>query len=433
MKKNLFMTGIGVVISYIALVLLGTALLFGVHCIPFEKIRENVDVSCRIIGHEKYHNVLYYDFGFKLNIHQGNMNYLLDGLTDAVMLMETCNTKEENHLRASMANNRIKTKQGELPFDVIDGYTARLSDENIELYSYGRYWHGYLVTLIPALTMMDLSQIRIFNCILFLLLIIAICYLTYRELCLSTMIAFLIPLAFGLFFPIVPYSLQYSSVFYIAFISSIIILSCNKFRITKPRTIVFFFIVGAITSFFDFLTAPIVTLGFPLLFCGLRKETPTIKELFLLCAIWAMGYGLMWISKWIVAYLLAGVNVFEEAYSHASIWTGTSGEKPSLVQLLRHLVVNAPIFNNILLGVILIVLFFIPKRLGEIRKNSWLLFVALVPIAWLILMRQHTYIHYWFSWRNLLVSYCALLLFVSRIADYKRIQQFVSTLFKKAT
>ena len=419
--------------TYLLLLLVGIALIYCVHCIPFSAIKQNVDISCKIIGHEKFYNVLYYDFGFKPNIHQGNMNYLLDGLTDAVMLMETCNTKEENHLRASMANDRIKTKQGELPFDVIDGYTARLNDKNAELYSYGRYWHGYLVTLIPALTMMDLSQIRIFNCILFLLLIISICYLTYRNFSLSAMIAFLIPLAFGLFFPIVPYSLQYSSVFYIAFISSIILLSYNKYWITKPRIVVFFFIVGAITSFFDFLTAPIVTLGFPLLFYGLRKETPTIKELFLLCAIWAMGYSLMWISKWIIAYLLAGVNVFEDAYSHAATWTGTNVERPSLVQLLRHLVVNAPVFNNILLGIILIVLFFIPKKLSEIRKNSWFLFVALVPIAWLILMRRHTYIHYWFSWRNLLVSFFALLLFVNRIADYRRIKQFISTLFKKAT
>ena len=408
---------------YLLLLLVGIALIYCVHCIPFSAIKKNVDVSCRIIGHEKYYNVLYYDFGFKLNIHQGNMNYLLDGLTDAVMLMETCNTKEENHLRASMANDRIKTKQGEFPTDIIDGYTARLNEENVELYSYGRYWHGYLVTLIPALTIMDLPHIRFFNCVLFLLLILSICYLAHRELCLSVMIAFLIPLAFGLFFPIVPYSLQYSSVFYIAFISSIILLSYSRYWITKSRIVVFFFIVGAITSFFDFLTAPIVTLGFPLLFYGLRKETPTVKKLFLLCAIWAMGYGLMWMSKWIVAYLLAGVNVFEHAYSHAAIWTGTNGAEGSLIQLLRHLVVNAPVFNNILLGLILMALFVIPKRRGEIRKNSWLLFVALVPIVWLMLMRQHTFIHYWFSWRNLLVSFFALLLFVYRIADYSRIQQ----------
>jgi len=428
--NSFFKSSIRIGILYLFLVGSGFALIYAVHLIPFQSIKKNVDKSCEIIGREKYYNVLYYDYGFHLNIHRGNMNYCLDGHTDAWMLMETCNVKKENHIRASMANDRMQLKDGQLPFDVVTGYSSKLNDKDVILYNYGRYWHGYLITLIPALMFMDLSQIRTLNCIIFSLLIIAICFLSYKRTNLATPIAFIIPLAFGLFFPIVPYSLQYSSVFYIAFVSSIVLLIFNKYWLLESRIWGFFFIVGALTSYFDFLTAPIVTLGFPLTFYGLLKKNPNIRELFMLCMIWAIGYGLMWSSKWILAYFLAGVNVFEETYSHAAIWTGADGNGGSILHFLSHLVVNAPFFNNILMGLIILGIIIPPKKNGETHRNLWLLFIASIPVVWLFIMRQHTMIHYYFSWRNLLVSFFALLLFCYKITDFSRIKIFSNNISK---
>lgn len=144
-----------------------------------------------------------------------------------------------------------------------------------------------MVTLVPSLTVMDLSQIRILNYILFCLLIVVIAYLSWRKIGLATSGIFLLTLALSLFI-IVPYSLQFSSVFYIGFIASVLLLLSEKIRLLNNAVICFFF-VGGLTSYIDFLTSPIISLGFPLIYWGILEDgkQTTCKNVLVLCVFFS--------------------------------------------------------------------------------------------------------------------------------------------------
>ena len=68
----------------------------------------------------------------------------------------------------------------------------------------------------------------------------------------------------------------------------------------------FFLIVGILTSYFDFLTYPVVTLGIPLC-CYFLLESDrlwnNIKRLTGFSVSWAIGYAGMCAAKWVIADL----------------------------------------------------------------------------------------------------------------------------------
>src|SRR5699024_5922954 len=65
-------------------------------------------------------------------------------------------------------------------------------------------------------------------------------------------------------FIIVPMSLQFSSMFYIMFISMIVLLLYHEKIEENNLELYIFFVIGSITSFLDLLTVPLISLGIPL-------------------------------------------------------------------------------------------------------------------------------------------------------------------------
>ena len=79
----------------------------------------------------------------------------------------------------------------------------------------------------------------------------------------------------------------------------------------------FFFVVGMMENFFDFLTYPIITLGIPLillLWMRVRDEKTDLKDnlLFTIWSSisWGVGYALTWIAKWGITTVVLGVRYF---------------------------------------------------------------------------------------------------------------------------
>ena len=220
MGKNYIKMFRGLIIAYITMVLLGFAGIYCAHCIPFERIKVNVDSSGKLIHNEGYYDVLRQDFNLSLTENTNNNAFTLDGWSESVMLMETCNTGHDNVLENSIKNGMMKRRSGESPYDYIHEYTNMKGDKGI----YGRYWHGYLVTLIPILTIMDLSQIRILNMCLFAMLICGIIYLSAKKIDKATAAIFAFTMGICIFFPVVPYSMQFSSMFYVGLCSALCLL-----------------------------------------------------------------------------------------------------------------------------------------------------------------------------------------------------------------
>lgn len=146
----------------------------------------------------------------------------MDNFTDTYMLNLAISADSKHPIEAGMMNYDYKSKNFmDLAYDTEK--VAQGETEDLEKSSYGRYWQGYQVTLRPLLTILTYPQIRILNYIIFTMLIISIIWLLAHEI--STGTACLFGLSLLLInFPIVPYSMQFSTCFYIAFISMILLM-----------------------------------------------------------------------------------------------------------------------------------------------------------------------------------------------------------------
>lgn len=120
-------------------------------------------------------------------------------------------------------------------------------------------------------------------------------------------------------------SIQFSAVYYVILISTILVLILDELKRNNQAVMVFFVCLGGVTNWLDFLTYPLAALGIPLLMLmTLRNEgegsfncKDTIKAV--LC--WGAGYSGMWILKWCLATIIMHRNIFENAINQARFRT----------------------------------------------------------------------------------------------------------------
>ncbi len=300
--------------------------------------------------------------------------------------------------------------------------------------NYARYWHGYLPFLRILLLIFNISQIRIFLLILFTIILFYLVYLINKKL--GTIIAFLFGFSLIVYdYFLVPYSLQNAPIFLVMLISCIILLK-NLDRIKDFS--LFTFIIGCIANFVDFLTVPIITLGFPLLLyiCYKQqnnlKNRESIKIIFKSTLTWFVGFGLTWISKWILFDFIYNNNLLELALnqiiyrSTGNLDFGISNLSKStenkiiieLLLILAELSSKGLIYASIVFVVISIPLaIYIKKfhiKLTVLKFNVWvqqyfpLIIISVLPLLWYILLSSHTTKHLFFTYRNMSIFLFAI-------------------------
>ena len=368
--------------------------------IPQSSIYDNAKESKEYFSqHDTYPEVL-------------NVSYFtLDYFTDALMINIASSGDDEHILDTTLLNPYHSQSKG-----ISEGLNTQNSSD-IEHYS--RYWHGYLLVLKPLLIFYSYNQIRIINAI-FLLLVTCYCfYLIYIKVGKRIAVSFIISLLL-IAFPIVPLTFQFSTCFYIAFIATIILLKFPQLTNTRDGSIIFFFIVGGATSYFDFLTTPQITLGFPLV-AYLIKENRfnKVKELLVLGCIWALGYASIWVSKWLIAYILTGENVIMAAVEQAEYRTAGEYNTQCLNTPIKILSYIIPFITLFLLCI------YKKYTIGKkaVKDNLYLLLLALFVPAWYLLLRNHSVVHYWFTWRAIVLTIFCILCFMSKTLNFNNHEQ----------
>ena len=303
-----------VVCTYIALVVIFTSLIVAVFAIPNSAVRNNVIVSADQIDTE---GIFFRVAGCPL--------WQIDNMTDCMMLNMNVDAETASPLHAAMVNEYGKNFSGNRGYFDMAKDTRLLAEKGrgavAEQFCYARYWHGYQVLLRPLLTVFTYYQIRIINYILLFSLAFVVLFLLWVRYSPQTSILFGIALLlFG--FPVVPLAIQFSTCFYIAFVAMIYVV---KRRPTDKELPIFFFVVGAVTSYADFLTTPQITLGLPMVvlirefkeFREFRefKEFKEFRKVILLMMFWFAGYSLLWATKWVLA----------DIFTDADIWSSVAG------------------------------------------------------------------------------------------------------------
>ena len=278
-----------------------------------------------------------------------------------------------------------------------------------ESFEYARYWHGYLVVLRPLLTFANIRMIRIIFTVIFVILACLLFYQLKKKINLFVAIIFLIGLI-GVEYFYIGISIQSSFVFMITMISSLIIL----IRGNKIKDVaLIFFIVGILTNFLDLLTVPAISYGVPILvyFLTIQKEKEfTLKEIifvfFKYGIAWLAGYAITWITKWILVDLLYNRNLIGIGLNQV-LYRSVGGAKINYLSIVKENIYYLKYFAvaPILFSIIYLCANIISKRKNEkIYTILPYFIIALIPFMWYFIIRDHSYKHAFFTYRNLILS-----------------------------
>ncbi len=381
-------------VIFLTLILLYSILMVAVYAIPNQWIEGNVESALAVLEAEGPYPHYFFDYPFGQ----------ADNNTDKEMYKNLLAADGDSVLKAAMVPR------------------------------YSRYWQGYAVLLRPLSVFLSIANIRYLNMTVMLVLLCLCFWKTSETLSTAAALAFVLGLI-ATYIWLAPFNMQYFTVTLLTLIFSWIAVSDSRWK-HRPDPPVLFLCFGSLTAFADYLTFPILTLGYPLLLMLLlrkqsHKPRTFVSELcFLLAcsASWAAGYGLTLLSKGVVGTLLSGTNVLQDILE-SSLYR-VNGELPfgyyeniSAWMSIRY---NADAFFNfrslsLLTGCILcLVVILIRKR---ISLKGWtaslpILGVALFPYVWYAALQNHSIMHCYFTFKAQGVVFFALCAFVISLIDF---------------
>jgi hypothetical protein len=403
MKKVTKKAAISIIIL-LSSIIIGLMLLLIVYSLPTNKMLANTLRSYEIYQYE----------GTTPQLVRGYSYSQLDNYTDALMLLMAIKDKDIPLL-------------DEVLLSYHDAYHDKANDQAIVLMaqgvtdglfelSYPRYWHGYLVWLKPLLLFFSVADIRIFNMILQLTVFFCLLLLSIKKLGMKHSV----PLFFTILVlnPVtLALSFQFSSIFYIAFISAIVMLISNDKLNDKNLYTYLFLIIGILVAYFDFFTYPAVAFGIPaayyvLLNCKDKPIVQSFKNLIIYGINWVLGYLIMWGGKWLLVSLFTDFSSFSDAINEILLRTSSPEETESATNALSSTVANIKIFMEwpfvlCALAFILVIIALVLKKKIVIRFNIKiaipLIAISLISFLWLFVVSNHSYVHAWFTFRELAI------------------------------
>lgn len=393
--RSIVLVLVGIMTGYLMLML--------VYLLPVERMQENMLKSVDILTQEQeYHKVI-----------PGYNSTQLDNYTDSWMIG---NAIYENVLPIwERALTCMSADYGNGPLNGLARYLMEPGGGINEEIEYTRYWHGYLVILKPLLLFFNYADLRVLSMVLNILLMFVV-FNTFKDMGFEkeawgyiVAVLFMMPV-------VIPLSIQFSVMFYLTNIALWILLKKYDQIVKKNGMILYFQIIGMATSYFDFLTYPIASLGVPMV-CLLLLDSDNalwskIRKIVYLSISWGFGYSAMWAGKWVLSTLILRDNVIANALSQILLRSShiQNGEKISTIDTwIRNLEFY---FEKPYL--ILIIICFIIVIIGIFRNRKQIvsiivdaipfLLIAVMPFAWYAFAGQHSYEHHWFTFRGLMTS-----------------------------
>ncbi len=390
------------------------------YCIPTSLMENNLRESAKTLTDE----------GLQYSMLPDDPAWRMDNFTTTIMLNEAGHG-DSNPLRSAFQNPYYKGGQDHLDM-FVKGIDVRDGEGEWELYS--RYWHGYLVLLKPMLMVFNLRQMRM---ILLVGLVLALIYVAseiFKREGLFACAAFVVPFAAMNVVPLC-YSLSLAWCPWISVASCAFVLRMTKRRDDEAVAdgltwIVPFFVIGGITSYFDFFCAPIMTLGIPLallIFLLRRRYAPHALRPLLMTATsalcWFLGYGSLWATKWVLSALFTGEGTVGDALQRIVLRTNTAislDEGAEKIGVFDGLTLNFedafPRWALLILAVLLIgvaIYAIVNRQKHEKALGTWvfaLAFIGLIPYVWYLTTVNHCYIHHWYTFRNQMPTLLSILL-----------------------
>lgn len=386
--------------------IMGVAALCITYFIPQEDMYDNVKESAIILHNE----------GLGKHVWENISETMLDVYTDGLMV-NVAYTETDDGIRDILLDTYVEVERnthGINPMESLYEMVA-VGNDNYHIKNYGRYWHGYQIILRPLLCFFTYADIRQINMILQLALVFVFVYILARSEDRMLLVPF-----WGMYIFLSPVSLfssfQYSPCFYIMMLALIAVFAFKKYMNDVKRNYLFL-LVGILTTYFDLLTYPLITLAVPLLaLLGSDQECMTslkkgIKNTVFYTVSWGIGYVGMWALKWIIASVFTEENVIGNAIEQLKIRSGHFSHKQTWLDTVK---ININVCNIKVLIIIFlcVILFILGNRIKKRQRINIkmlpcvgvVLLVSAYPFIWYYLAMEHSSCHAHFTWRELAIS-----------------------------
>lgn len=399
--------------------LLGVAGLYLVYCIPTAPMKEHIRDSIPMIKKEFEH----------FNVVEGYPGSLPGNFTDCLMLEHAVYDPGEHTVLEQILNMyRGESSEGDgwAPgHSLMDYLEGKEQPREVE---YARYWHGYLLVLKPLLYMTSVNSIRVMSSAIQLILVglvVSACG-RRREFFLGT--AFLLSIPFLYYFSLYT-SLSLSICFYLTMGLILVQLKADERIRNRGGYGEFFLIAGMLTAYFDFLTYPLITLGFPLCICMYldKKGEKLFQKVLCYSAEWGIGYLGYWALKWVIADILTGSHVILNGLQTIFIRNSSASGQNRVTGFFSVLKQNISVYCNwgfflLAAGIgiwLLCVLWKQRKNRSKhaIAQSSVFIWIAAYPFLWFLLVQNHSEQHWMYTCKILSVTVFALICSVGRLCN----------------
>ncbi|MCL2881980.1 MAG: hypothetical protein FWF45_03690 [Coriobacteriia bacterium] len=360
---------------------------------------------------------------------------ILDGLSDAFMMSESLtHYPGYTPLKQIILSPTLTASHD--PGTETKLLNKQVMGQPVPLVNYTRYWHGYLVTLRPALTLFSYSTVVKLNIVISLLLMLGAAIAFRKVSGWVGAVTFVFSLLLVGYWATV-FNFQTSTMFLISFIGVITAALLLKHKEMTRWDYLLFLSLGIGTAFFDFLTIPLLSLCLPALYliaAALKKGTPLrVRRIFLWFVCWGIGYVCFWAIKWIMVAALQGPAALKSILSQVTYRAGSSGAQGLTGSLrLTGIMRNIKWFSYnlvgtgkslpllalaavVIAGFIITLVYMLFTKKTDLRTRLRSFFViwafAAVPFFWYMFALNHSVANALFTYRLLFVSIFATCLF----------------------
>lgn len=224
---------------------------------------------------------------------------------------------------------------------------------------------------------------------------------------------------------VMQFSIQYMPVLVIGLGSTLWVL----YRVKKSSQMVMtLFITGSLTAYFDLLTCPVLTWGMPLCVYILMQEKDSFRNRLINIVVpsvmWAAGYALTWMSKWVIATLLTSESVVKDSISQFLLRTDDVVQTESISRLFAmiHNISQVSWVGAGILILVLVGLAIIRFRREGMQTAVLCLLMAIPPLLWYLALANHSQVHFWFTYRSMAVVLMAVFFSIASLIRNKNIE-----------
>lgn len=327
-----------------------------------------------------------------------------DNFTDNLILNQAWHCSSDSLITSVLL---LPRSSGPDALDQANCLYRLIQGEDSKIYYYGRYWHGstFLMRFL-LLFLGSYPHIRLFLYLVSSILLLWLCANLWQKV--HPVVAVAVLLGFSMLnLFVMQLSIQFVVVLIISLVGSLMV--CRWYKNTQ-RIMMLFFVIGSLTAYFDLLTIPLLSLGIPLsiwaiLSLSQLSEIGFVKSFLKTLyngILWALGYGLTWVSKWAIATLFTPINVLKDGIAQTSYRT-------DVIDYSRWDALTANTnfvpWTLFMVGVLVLTVWAVCRFRKEGIVSAILLFcIGLTPFVWYLLVSNHSYEHCWFTYRALIVT-----------------------------